>query len=92
LNAENDSSQLHGPAGLKGWASAASGIKVFMEGFRVVPYGEARNDWLSFDLDHTGRSWKFSWLKSVYRFLGAATVACVTMLRYELKSLDKYEK
>jgi signal transduction histidine kinase len=55
--------QLHGSAGLKGWASSASGVKVFMEGFRVLPYGEARNDWLSLDLDYTGRSRKFSWLE-----------------------------
>jgi len=55
--------QLHGSAGLKGWASAASGVKVFMEGFRVLPYGEARNDWLSLDLDYTGRSRKFAWLE-----------------------------
>src|SRR5262249_24405652 len=38
------------------WASQASGVRVFMEGFRVLPYGEPRNDWLSLDLDYSRRS------------------------------------
>jgi hypothetical protein len=33
-----------------------------------------------------------STLESVHRFLQAATVARAIMLRYELKSRDKYEK
>jgi len=37
------------------WASGASGVRVFMEGFRVLPYGEPRNDWLHLDYDVTRR-------------------------------------
>ena len=40
----------------RAWASQASGVRVFMEGFRVLPYGELGNDWLSLDLDYTRRS------------------------------------
>jgi signal transduction histidine kinase len=32
-----------------------TGIRVYLEGFRVVPYGEPRNDWLSLDADYTAR-------------------------------------
>lgn len=38
------------------WASNASGVRVFMEGFRVLPYGEPRNDWLKLDSDYTKRA------------------------------------
>jgi signal transduction histidine kinase len=38
------------------WARRASGIRVFLEGFRVLPYGEPRNDWLGLDADYTHRS------------------------------------
>ena len=32
------------------WIAGFSGIKVFLEGFRVLPYGEKGNNWLSHDL------------------------------------------
>jgi signal transduction histidine kinase len=35
----------------KAWESRTSGVRVFMEGFRVLPYGEWRNDWLGLDRD-----------------------------------------
>ena len=35
------------------WASRASGVHVFLEGFRVLPYGD--DDWLSIDSDYTRR-------------------------------------
>ena len=38
------------------WAERASGIRVFLEGFRVLPYGEPRNDWLDLDADYRRRS------------------------------------
>ncbi|MGJ5038231.1 sensor histidine kinase [Bradyrhizobium sp. HKCCYLRH3059] len=39
-----------GPSGsLKQWAGRSSGIRVFMEGFRVLPYGEPTDDWLQLD-------------------------------------------
>lgn len=34
---------------LKKWSGRSSGIRVFMEGFRVLPYGEATDDWLQLD-------------------------------------------
>ena len=37
------------------WASRASGVRVYMEGFRVLPYGDQRDDWLSIDADYTRR-------------------------------------
>lgn len=41
------------------WAELNSGIRVYLEGFRVLPYGEPRNDWLSLDYDYTKRTGKF---------------------------------
>lgn len=35
---------------------AMSGIRVYMEGFRVLPYGEPRDDWLGITADYAGRS------------------------------------
>ena len=37
------------------WATRTSGVRVYMEGFRVLPYGETRDDWLSIDADYTRR-------------------------------------
>mgnify|MGYP000185009311 CR=1 FL=1 len=38
------------------WASGSSGVRVFMEGFRVLPYGDAGDDWLKLDADYTRRT------------------------------------
>lgn len=38
------------------WMGRSSGIRVFMEGFRVLPYGEPHDDWLVIDADYTRRS------------------------------------
>ena len=35
------------------WVSRSSGIRVFMEGFRIPPYGGQNDDWLSIDADYT---------------------------------------
>ncbi len=45
------------------WASLSSGVRVFMEGFRVLPYGEPGNDWLRLDADYTRRSRSLETLK-----------------------------
>ena len=37
------------------WATNVSGVRVYLEGFRVLPYGEPKNDWLSIDADYTRR-------------------------------------
>jgi signal transduction histidine kinase len=38
------------------WPSPVQGIRVFMEGFRVSPYGDARDDWLGLERDYKSRS------------------------------------
>ena len=43
------------PGPLQGFARGAAGIRLFMEGFRVLPYGERGNDWLRLDADYTRR-------------------------------------
>lgn len=37
------------------WASKSSGVRVFLEGFRILPYGEQNDDWLLIDADYTRR-------------------------------------
>ena len=46
------------------WATRSSGVRVFMEGFRVLPYGEPQNDWLRLDADYTRRSRTLDTLRS----------------------------
>src|SRR5690606_6783306 len=46
------------------WAARSSGVRVFMEGFRVLPYGEPQNDWLRLDSDYTRRSRTLDTLRS----------------------------
>jgi len=52
----------------KTWTGRSSGVRVFMEGFRVLPYGEPTDDWLQLDKDTAERGrWSFdpsSWLSS----------------------------
>jgi signal transduction histidine kinase len=48
---------------LKDWAAANSGIRVFMEGFRVLPYGERSNDWLQLDRGYADRGRTSPYLK-----------------------------
>ena len=45
------------------WASNANGIRVYMEGFRVLPYGDPKDDWLSIDADYTRRPRQLDMLK-----------------------------
>lgn len=40
----------------RAWSQVNSGIRIYLEGFRVLPYGEVGNDWLSIDLDYTRRA------------------------------------
>lgn len=39
----------------KVWAKRYQGIRVYMEGFRVLPYGEPTNDWLDLNKDYVSR-------------------------------------
>lgn len=40
-----------GSAPFRIWANNISGVRIYMEGFRVMPYGEPGNDWLAIDRD-----------------------------------------
>lgn len=40
---------------LGSWPDYAQGIRVYMEGFRVPPYGESTDDWLGINSDYTTR-------------------------------------
>lgn len=47
-----NASASRGP--LKSFVRNDSGIRVYFEGFRVLPYGERGNDWLGIDRDYRG--------------------------------------
>src|SRR5262249_38330599 len=38
------------------WLVETAGIRIYMEGFRVLPYGEPGDDWLEIDFDYTQRT------------------------------------
>lgn len=43
------------PQSSRSFALASSGVRIYMEGFRVLPYGERGDDWLELDADYTRR-------------------------------------
>jgi signal transduction histidine kinase len=45
-----------GNVGAQTWREAGPGIRMYMEGFRVLPYGEPGNDWLELDREYARRS------------------------------------
>ena len=47
------------------WAASTSGVRVYLEGFRVLPYGEPKDDWLSIDADYTRRQRQLEMLKDI---------------------------
>jgi signal transduction histidine kinase len=49
----------------KAWLGRTNGIRVYMEGFRVLPYGEPSDDWLSIDADYKRRQKTLSFLTEV---------------------------
>ena len=51
-----------GKSDQRGWASRSAGIRVYMEGFRVLPYGEDSDDWLSLGRDTNDRTRKLHFL------------------------------
>ncbi len=51
-----------GNRALKQWLGRSFGIRVYTEGFRVLPYGEPKNDWLSLDADYKTRPRGLSFL------------------------------
>jgi signal transduction histidine kinase len=40
----------------RGWLVDSGGVRIYMEGFRVLPYGDAGDDWLEIDFDYAQRS------------------------------------
>jgi hypothetical protein len=54
----------------RAWAIRSSGVRVYLEGFRVLPYGEPDNDWLGLDSAYTKRSRALSAMDKV-EFEGA---------------------
>ena len=38
------------------WDPAVQGVRIFMEGFRVAPYGDATDDWLGIDRSYRSRA------------------------------------
>jgi len=53
-----------GNRGFKQWLGQNFGIRLYNEGFRVLPYGEPGNDWLSLDADTESRGKRLKWLDS----------------------------
>lgn len=47
------------------WARRVSGIRVYYEGFRVLPYGEPGNDWIGIEQRSTQRTRDLPWLSQV---------------------------
>lgn len=41
-------------------AEQSNGVRVYLEGFRVLPYGEVGNDWLGLDALYTRRTGRFA--------------------------------
>jgi len=48
------------------WARRNAGVRVFLEGFRILPYGDRNNDWLSLDYDYAARQRRLPGLKSLH--------------------------
>ena len=65
------------------WAKKASGVRVYLEGFRVLPYGD--DDWLSIDADYASRARQLDMLKDmplVAEFEGEDPDKGLTRLRH----------
>ncbi len=54
--------QASGKKDERSWASRRGGVRVYMEGFRVLPYGEDADDWLALGRDTTDRTRKLRFL------------------------------
>ena len=67
----------------RSWAKKASGVRVYLEGFRVLPYGD--DDWLSIDADYASRARQLDMLKDlpiVAEFKGKDPDKGLTRLRH----------
>ncbi len=50
---------------MRTWAARTSGIRAYLEGFRVLPYGEQGDDWLSIDADYARRPRRLELLREL---------------------------
>ncbi len=64
--------RFRGREGQRVWATHVSGIRVYQEGFRVLPYGDQKDDWLSIDADYTRRPRQLEMLEKLRLGLEAA--------------------
>jgi len=46
----------------RAWSNRLAGVRVYMEGFRVLPYGEDADDWLYLSRDYNSRDRKLRFL------------------------------
>lgn len=46
----------------RAWSNRVAGVRVYMEGFRVLPYGEDADDWLYLSRDYNARDRKLRFL------------------------------
>jgi signal transduction histidine kinase len=46
----------------RAWSNRVAGVRVYMEGFRVLPYGEDADDWLYLSRDYNSRDRKLKFL------------------------------
>ena len=46
----------------RAWSNRVAGVRVYMEGFRVLPYGEDADDWLYLSRDYNSRDRKLRFL------------------------------
>ena len=66
------------------WVRESSGIRVYMEGFRVPPYGERGNDWLQIDEGYSRRQRRLPLLADIPDFSSAARSSVgLSLLRNE---------
>ncbi len=62
-----------GDQDFKSWTGRSNGIRVFMEGFRVLPYGEPTDDWLQLDKDYAERGrWSLEGNDELFKQLRSA--------------------
>ena len=54
--------QARGGKDERAWSSRMAGVRVYMEGFRVLPYGDDSDDWLALSRDTNERTRKLRFL------------------------------
>jgi signal transduction histidine kinase len=74
--------QRRGTQRQRSFTRIASGIRVYLEGFRVAPYGEPGNDWLDLDRAYSERSYGLTLAGSgLETSLGEVDREALTVLR-----------